>query len=184
MRHIPLGILGKNGKGIFEHYSINSKCVDIWMGTLSKTLCSCGGYIAGKTELIEILKWNAPGYVYSVGISPMNASAALSSLNLLACNNKPVKSLQKIGTYFLEKLKENGFNVEESLGFGIIPIIIGKSKKTVELSNILFDKYKINVNPIIHPAVEEKKARLRFFMNSEHTKDQIDYVVSALKKNV
>ncbi|MCP4181293.1 MAG: aminotransferase class I/II-fold pyridoxal phosphate-dependent enzyme [bacterium] len=175
-----LGILGKDGKGIFDHYSIDARDVDIWMGTLSKTLCSCGGYIAGKEDLVEMLKCYAPGFAYSVAISPMNAAASLSSLELLKADNKPVKDMQKISKYFHEQLSANGFNVGDSIGAGIIPVIFGKTKKTIEVSDALFRKYKINVNPIIHPAVEEKKARLRFFMNSTHTKDQIDYTVQAL----
>lgn len=176
-----LGNLGNTGKGLFEHYSINPENVDIWMGTLSKTLCSCGGYIAGKKELIEILKCHAPGFVYSVGISPMNAAAALASLKLLQASGKDsVNALQQIGSYMLQQLKKNGFNTGTSTGLGIIPVIYGKTKKTIEVSDILFKKYKVNVNPIIHPAVEERKARLRIFLNSEHTKEQVDYTVQAL----
>jgi 8-amino-7-oxononanoate synthase len=67
-----------------------------------------------------------------------------------------------------------------STGFGIIPVIYGKTIKAIEVSNTLFKKYKINVNPIIHPAVEERKARLRIFLNSKHTKEQVDFTVQAL----
>jgi 8-amino-7-oxononanoate synthase len=176
-----LGILGKNGKGVYEYHNVDPDGVDIWMGTLSKTLCSCGGYIAGRGKLIEMLKYHAAGFVYSVGMTPMNTAAALNSLRLLNSSNEPVASIQKIGTYFLERLKSEGFNTGKSVGLGIIPVIIGGSKKAVTLSNILFDKYKINVNPIGYPAVEEKKARLRFFINSQHTENQINQVISAFK---
>ncbi|MCP4178042.1 MAG: aminotransferase class I/II-fold pyridoxal phosphate-dependent enzyme [bacterium] len=178
-----LGVLGVSGRGIHEHYNLDAKSVDIWMGTLSKTLCSCGGYIAGKTELIEILKYHAAGFVYSVGMTPMNAAAALSSLKLLQKSEAAVKKIQCIGSLFLEKLNKHGFNTGNSIGYGIIPVIIGSSQKAVVLSNILFDKYKININPIGYPAVEERKARLRFFMNSQHTEEQINYVISALDKH-
>ncbi|HJO94109.1 MAG TPA: aminotransferase class I/II-fold pyridoxal phosphate-dependent enzyme [Victivallales bacterium] len=177
-----LGVLGASGKGIYEYYNLDSESVDIWMGTLSKTLCSCGGYIAGKAELIDILKYHAAGFVYSVGMTPMNASAALCSLKLLKKSETTVKKIQYIGGLFLEKLKNHSFNTGNSIGYGIIPVIIGSSQKAVELSNILFDQYKINVNPIGYPAVEERKARLRFFINSQHTEEQIDYVISALDK--
>jgi 8-amino-7-oxononanoate synthase len=174
------GVLGETGKGIFEYYGIDPKKVDIWMGTLSKTLCSCGGYIAGSSELIEILKYNAAGYVYSVGITPMNASAALASLNLMLKNNDKVKALQNISQYFLNGLKKNKLNIGTCDGFAVIPVILGSSKKAVIISDKLLKKYNISVAPAIYPGVEENMARLRFFLNSSHTKEQIDYTVQAL----
>lgn len=53
------GVLGATGRGTFEHFGIDPLSVDIWMGTLSKTAASCGGYIAGSRALIEILKAEA-----------------------------------------------------------------------------------------------------------------------------
>ena len=179
-----LGVLGDTGKGIFEYFSISPSEVDIWMGTLSKTLCSCGGYIAGTSVLIEILKCHSSSFVYSVGISPMNAAAALASLKLLKDKSSEVVKLQKIGSYMVEKLKDKGFNIGNSIGYGIIPVIFGKTKKTIEVSLRLFKDFQVNVNPVIHPAVEERKARLRFFINSSHTVEQIDYTVDALVKCV
>ena len=78
-----LGVMGKNGRGSFEHFGVDPREVDIWMGTLSKTLGSCGGYICGSNDLIEILKYQAPGFVYSVGLSPPATAAALAALRIL-----------------------------------------------------------------------------------------------------
>jgi len=75
-----LGTMGATGRGIGEHWSVERADVDLWMGTLSKSLASCGGYIAGSAELVEYLKYTAPGFVYSVGLSPPNAAAALAAL--------------------------------------------------------------------------------------------------------
>ena len=75
-----LGVLGARGRGLAEHFGIDPKRVDIWMGTLSKTLAGCGGYIAGSHELVEALKFRASGQVYSVGMSPPVAAAALAAL--------------------------------------------------------------------------------------------------------
>ena len=72
-----------HGRGIGEHFARRPADVDLWMGTLSKSFGSCGGYIAGSKALVEYLKYTAPGFVYSVGISPPNAAAALASLRLL-----------------------------------------------------------------------------------------------------
>ncbi|MGE0701292.1 MAG: aminotransferase class I/II-fold pyridoxal phosphate-dependent enzyme, partial [Hyphomicrobiaceae bacterium] len=78
-----LGVLGKTGRGIAEHAGIPGDKVDIWMGTLSKTLASCGGYIAGNQALIDVLKHTAPGFDYSDGLLPAMTAAALASLRVI-----------------------------------------------------------------------------------------------------
>ena len=78
-----IGVLGKRGGGIGEHFGINPADVELWMGTLSKSFASCGGYIAGSGALIEYLKYTAPGFVYSVGMPPPNVAAALAAIRLL-----------------------------------------------------------------------------------------------------
>ncbi len=65
-----LGVLGATGRGIAEAQGVDPRGVDIWMGTLSKSLCAAGGYIAGPRELIAWLRHTLPGFVYSVGLSP------------------------------------------------------------------------------------------------------------------
>src|SRR5690606_10882975 len=62
------GVLGATGRGLAEHCGVDGAKIDIWMGTLSKAYASCGGYIAGNTELIELLRYAAPGFVFSVGL--------------------------------------------------------------------------------------------------------------------
>ena len=78
-----IGTMGDHGKGMAEFFGINPQDVDLWMGTLSKSFGSCGGYIAGCQQVVEYLKYTAPGFVYSVGLSPSNAAAALESIRLL-----------------------------------------------------------------------------------------------------
>ena len=78
-----LGVLGHHGAGIGEHFDVNRSDVDIWMGTMSKALGSCGGYIAGSRALVEFLKYTAPGFVFSVGLPAAAAAAALASIRIL-----------------------------------------------------------------------------------------------------
>ena len=79
-----LGVLGPRGFGSADHAGIDPGEVDIWMGTLSKSLVSCGGYIAGRRTLIDYLKRMAPGFVFSVGMTPPNAAAALAAIDILS----------------------------------------------------------------------------------------------------
>lgn len=176
-----LGVLGKTGKGLHEYFAVSGKEVDIWMGTLSKTLAGCGGYIAGERALVEHLKYAAPGFVYSVGMAPPLAAASLAALRIMQQEPDRVTRLQKNGQLFLETAKKNRFNTGSSQGFAIIPAITGSSIKATKLSNKLFEQ-GINVQPIIYPAVEERAARLRFFLSAMHTEQAIQHVCETVGK--
>jgi myxalamid-type polyketide synthase MxaB len=86
-----IGTMGPCGRGIGEHFGVNRTDVDIWMGTLSKSIGSCGGYIAGCQELVEYLKYTAPGFVYAAGL-PQRCRALAASLLVRA--QRPRKSGQ------------------------------------------------------------------------------------------
>lgn len=174
-----LGVLGAHGKGLAEHFGIDGREVDIWMGTLSKTLASCGGYIAGSGVLVGILKFAAPGFVYSVGISPPLAAASLHALQIMLAEPERVHRLHENTQLFLSLAKNAGLDTGTSEGFAIVPVIVGSSRKVITLSNALFD-HGINVQPIIHPAVEEKSARLRFFLSCDHEEADIRRTVQIL----
>jgi len=174
-----LGTMGPRGLGIGEHFDIDRNDVDIWMGTLSKSLASCGGYIAGSRALVDNLKFNAPGFVYSVGMSPPLAAAALESIKILLAEPERVASLQRISSLFLEKARLLGIDTGLAQGLAIIPAIVGSSLKAARLSQAM-KTTGINVQPILYPAVSEKSARLRFFLSSDHTDDQITTALSSL----
>jgi 8-amino-7-oxononanoate synthase len=74
------GVMGPTGLGIREHFSVGGDDVDIWMGTLSRALAGCGGYIAGSRALVEHLKWRAPAFLHGVGMAPALAASALAAL--------------------------------------------------------------------------------------------------------
>ena len=174
-----LGVLGATGKGIHEHYGVAGKDVDIWMGTLSKTLAACGGYVAGERALVEHLKYSAPGFVYSVGISPPVAGAALEALRIMNSEPERVARLHQRAQRLLARARDAGIDTGHSQGYAIVPALAGGSLKATRLSNQLFE-HGINAQPIIHPAVEEKAARLRFFVSADHTDEQIERLIAAL----
>lgn len=174
-----LGVIGDHGKGISEYYHININDVDIWMGTLSKALASSGGYVSGKQELIDFFRYSSPGFVYSCGLSPADTASALASLTMLAKEPQRVHKLQTVSHYLLTQLQKRGFNTGLSEHTAIIPVIIGDSVKTIELCYKLRMKH-IYLQALFAPVVEENKARLRIFVNSSHTKKQMDTLVQAL----
>jgi 7-keto-8-aminopelargonate synthetase-like enzyme len=174
-----LGVLGERGFGVFEHFGVDPKDVDIWMGTLSKTLAACGGFIAGQTALVEYLKCLSGGFVYSVGLSPPLAAAASAALAILEREPGRVQRLHKMSRLFFDAARSHGWDTGTSLGLAIIPIMAGNSVRAVALSQKLFER-GINVQPIIHPAVPERAARLRFFLTSEHSAEQISETITAI----
>jgi 8-amino-7-oxononanoate synthase/acyl carrier protein len=171
-----IGVMGKTGRGIGEYFDVEPSSVDIWMSTLSKTFGSCGGYIGGCKELIEYLRYTAPGFVFSVGIPPPAAAAALASLQVLEEHPERVARLQARSAQFLEAARDRGLNTGLAGGTGVVPVITGNSLLALRLSRRLFER-GINVQPILYPAVEEAAARLRFFITSCHSPEQIQHTV-------
>jgi 7-keto-8-aminopelargonate synthetase-like enzyme len=178
-----LGTMGKTGRGLGEHAEIAASSVDLWMGTLSKSLASCGGYIAGSAELIEYLKYTAPGFVYSVGISPPNAATALAALTVLEREPQRVARLHELSALFLRFARERGLNTGHAAGTPVIPIIVGNSVRCLLLSRALCRR-GINVQPIIHPAVPEQGTRLRVFITINHTEALVCGAVDAIAEEL
>jgi 8-amino-7-oxononanoate synthase len=177
------GVLGKTGRGVGEYFNVNRADVDLWMGTLSKSFASCGGYIAGSHALVEYLKYTTPGFVYSVGLSPPNCAAALASTKQLLQHPERVAKLQSNAKYFLELLKARGINTGMSKDSAVVPAIIGNSVLCLQLSDALKNR-GINVQPILYPAVEEDMARLRFFISSLHKPEQLLKAADILKEEL
>ncbi len=172
-----LGVMGETGRGIAEHFGIDPNQIDIWMGTLSKTLASCGGYICGSKELIEVLKYNSPGFVYSVGMPPANAAAAQAALEALVAEPERVQRVQENGRLFLAEAKAAGLDTGTSEGFAVVSVMVGDILRAIKLSERLLES-GINALPIVYPAVPMKAARVRFFITALHKPEDIKRAVA------
>lgn len=176
-----LGVLGASGRGIAEHTGVDPRDVDIWMGTLSKTLAGSGGYIAGSAALIDLLKLGVSGFIYSVGLSPPIAGAAIEALDVMQREPERTTRLQRNGRLFLDAARAAGLDTGLGEGHAICPVLVGDSLRAAKLCEVLLNE-GINVAPIIYPAVPMQSARLRFFMTSGHTEAQITTAVAATKR--
>ncbi|MBT3224598.1 MAG: aminotransferase class I/II-fold pyridoxal phosphate-dependent enzyme, partial [Proteobacteria bacterium] len=178
------GVIGATGKGIGEHYGLDGKRIDLWMGTLSKSLASCGGWIAGSKDLITYLRYTAPGFVYSAGITAANGVAALSSLRLMLAEPERVQTLQSNARCFHDELVKHQLDTGPAKGASaVIPVITGNSMHALLLSQKLLEQ-NINVQPIVFPAVADDSSRLRFFLSSTHTRDELAQTAETTAKSL
>ena len=172
-------VIGKNGGGVDDYYNLKPDDIDIKMGTLSKGLGTCGGYLAGKKSIIEYLRYSLPGFIFSVGMSPGIAAATLESIRIIRKDNTLVKQLQDNIRYFVTKAREKGFNLCMAGESAVAPVMVGKDSDAFDLSAALLEK-GIFVPPAVYPAVPANKARLRFCLTSCHNRNQIDHTLDTL----
>lgn len=174
-----LGVLGETGRGVREYFGLKPGDVDLWMSTLSKSMCGCGGFIAGREDIIHFLKYGSPGFVFSVGMPPPIAAACNKALEIMLREPERVHKLQAISQYFLKYAQERGLDTGAAQGYAVVPIIVGDSMVTGFLSQLLFQR-GIYVMPITFPAVREGAARLRFFISASHTEEQVRAAIDAV----
>lgn len=174
-----LGVLGKTGHGIEEHFGLDN-AVDIKMGTLSKAIPSGGGYIAADKDTITYLKHVAPGFIFSAALPPPTVAAAKAAFEVIEDEPERLTTLQRNIKHFLTGLKERGFNTLQS-ETAIIPIICGNDEKALMMAKLAQEE-GIFVLPILPPAVPPKTSRLRATVTAAHTPDDINHALNVLEE--
>jgi 8-amino-7-oxononanoate synthase len=175
-----MGVIGETGRGISEHWGVAAGEVDLWMGTLSKAFASCGGYIAGSRDLVTYLRHTAPGFVYSVGLSPAHAAAALTALRLLARQPERVQLVRSRSQLFHDLALERGLDTgNANRDAAVIPLMTGEPKVAAYMSRYMLGR-GILALPIGFPAVPRNRTRLRFFVSSRHSEDDIRAAIEAM----
>jgi 8-amino-7-oxononanoate synthase len=177
------GIVGRTGRGICEEYNMPSSSIDVHMGTLSKTLASSGGYIAGDRGLIEYMRYLCPGFIFSVGLAPADTAAALAALDVLEKEPHRPKQLRESARYFRKLAREYGLDVGGSEESPVISLIVGDDIAAMHLSQQLLLQ-GIHVQPIVRPAVSASTARLRFFITLDHTEEQFRATIPTLAREL
>lgn len=172
-------VLGETGRGVDEYFGIDPADIDIHMGTLSKGFGTCGGYLAGKQNLIEYLRYNLPGFVFSVGISPPLAAAVIKGIEIMERDNSRVERLHRNIKHFLDQAHHYGMDTCLAGETAVTPIMIGPDDLAFMLSKQLEDE-GIIAPPAVFPAVARGQARLRFCLTSEHKEDQINQALETL----
>ena len=173
-----IGVLGETGHGIEEHFGMPADTIDIKMGTLSKTIPSVGGYIAGNLDLINYLRHAARGFIFSAALPPASAAAALETFDVIEDEPERIKQLQKHTNHFGTRLREAGFRIMET-ETAIMPIVCGDTELAARLAHFCQER-GIFVQAIVAPVVPEGSERLRACVCATHTTEDIDYCVDVL----
>ncbi|MFE5719059.1 aminotransferase class I/II-fold pyridoxal phosphate-dependent enzyme [Streptomyces erythrochromogenes] len=178
-----IGTVGEHGRGVGEFFGVGRSDVDLWMGTLSKSFASCGGYLGGSARMVRWLRHTLPGFVYSVGLTPANAAAALAATELITAEPHRVRALRRNAGLFLGLAAAAGLPTGSSADTPIVPVVLGDSARTLHVADRLFARGVV-ADPIFHPAVDEGLSRLRFFVTSEHREEDIRRAVAVLAEEV
>jgi len=173
-------VIGETGGGVDEYFHLNGDDIDIKYGTLSKGLGTCGGYLAGKKCLIDYLRYNMPGFVFSVGISPALAAGSLAAIRTLRSHPEIMENLRTAIRSFAESAKRRHLDICLAGETAVLPVLVGKDEDAWLLSNEL-KKRGVSVPPAMYPAVPKGKARLRFCVISEHKPEQIERALDILE---
>ena len=169
------GVLGRCGRGSAEHFGLGYNDIDIQMGTLGKALGSCGAYIAGAPQYVDYLVNKARSFIYSTALPPAALGASQAALDLLLEDPAPVQHLRFLADYFRQGLKKMGITVRND-PTPIIPIVVGDSNKTMELSTWFLEQ-GVFIQGIRPPTVASGQSLLRVTVSADLTQADLDMVL-------
>ncbi len=172
-----VGVLGKKGTGIEEHFGMGD-VIDIKMGTLSKTIPSVGGYVAGKKELIDFLRHGSRAYIFSAALPPAQAAAANEAFKVILDEPERIERLNANTKQFIGGLKGMGFDtlLTET---AIVPVLCGTDEKAFELTKRCQEQ-DVFVLPVVSPAVQEGMSRLRATVTAAHDPSDIEQAMEVI----
>jgi len=175
------GVLGATGRGLTEHYGIDPKRVDISVGTLSKSFAASGGFIAASATVIQWLRYTLPGFIFSVGLSPVTVATARAALGVLAHDPERVARLHRNSRRFLDLAGKAGFDTGSAQGIAVVPLLFPDTDTTL-VAAMALEQAGIFAPPVIIVGVPMDKPRIRFFLSAAHRDADIDKVFAVLQQ--
>jgi 8-amino-7-oxononanoate synthase len=170
-------VLGKTGRGIEEHFGLDD-VIDIKMGTLSKTIPSVGGYVAGRKELIQYLRHASRAYIFSAALPPGQTAAANEAFKVILDEPWRINKVNANSRQFIDGLKAAGFDTLQTTT-AIVPVLCGTDERAYQLTQVCQHK-DLFVLPVVSPAVPEGMARLRATVTAAHEADEIAHAVEVI----
>ena len=174
-----VGVLGKTGRGIEEHFDIWDS-IDIKMGTLSKTIPSVGGYVAGRKELIQYLRHTSRAYIFSAALPPAQAGAAKEAFKVILDEPWRIQKVHANANQFIQGLKKRGFDTLLT-STAIVPVLCGTDERAFAMTRES-QHHDVFVLPVVSPAVPEGLSRLRATVTAAHEPQEIEYAMDVMEK--
>ncbi|MCH2533649.1 MAG: aminotransferase class I/II-fold pyridoxal phosphate-dependent enzyme [Bdellovibrionales bacterium] len=174
------GVLGTNGLGSAEKYDLHGN-IDLTMGTFSKICGTIGGFMCGSKEVIDWINISARSVFFSVGLPPSTVMATLKSLEIFQKEPERRSHLRENISFFVDGLRELGFEIDKNHDSAIVPVIIGDDELLGKMYKILFDAGVYTI-PVVYPAVSKNSSRFRFTVSAIHSKVDLDYVLLVIEK--
>lgn len=174
-----LGVFGKTGAGVCEHFGVSND-VDLIMGTFSKSLGTIGGFIASDENIINYLKHNSRTLIFSASITPASTACVLAALDVMAEETWRQDALWANTKRAKEGFLKAGFEIGTT-ETPIIPLYVRDNTKTFTITKMLMDD-GVFVNPVVSPAVRSEDSLIRYSLMATHTFDQIDESVEKISK--
>jgi 7-keto-8-aminopelargonate synthetase-like enzyme len=172
-----VGVLGKTGRGIEEYFDMDGT-IDIKMGTLSKTIPSIGGYVAGKKEIITYLRHASRAYIFSAAIPPAQAAAAKAAFEVILEEPWRIDKLSQNSMQFIQGLKARGFNTLNTQT-AIVPVLCETDENAFMMTREA-QHHDIFVLPVVSPAVPPGLSRLRATVTSAHDPKDIEIAMDII----
>ncbi|XP_036398170.1 serine palmitoyltransferase 2 [Megalops cyprinoides] len=182
-----IGALGPNGRGVVDYFGLDSRDVDIMMGTFTKSFGAAGGYIGGKKELIDYLRTHSHSAVYATSMSPPVVEQIITSMKCImgedgtTIGRDRVQQLAENTTYFRRKLQEMGFIIYGNDDSPVVPMMLYMPAKIGAFGREML-KRNIGVVVVGFPATPIIESRARFCISAAHTKEMLDMALSVISE--
>ena len=174
-----VGLYGENGGGIAEREGLSDR-ITVIEGTLAKGFGLCGGYITGSAALIDAVRSNAPGFIFSTTIAPPIVGAAIASIRYVCEHNELRISHQERSNKLKQMLRDAGLPLMETSVTHVVPVLIGDPIRCKQATDMLLEDYDIYIQPINYPTVPKGTERLRITPTPLHTDALMLDLVEAL----
>lgn len=190
-----VGMYGPHGAGVAEHLDWQKSradpaaapsttvmdSIDIISGTLGKAYGNVGGYIAGSSRMIDLVRSYAPQFIFSTTLPPAVLTGATTAIEVLMESNH-TRQLQQLRTRELKDALHNANIPLQSNPSHIVPILVGSAEKAKQASDLLLSEYGCYVQPINFPTVAMGLERLRVTPTPQHTSEHVAHLVNALQQ--
>jgi 5-aminolevulinate synthase len=175
-----VGMYGPQGAGLAAQQGVMQE-VDVIQGTLAKAFGTMGGYIAASTQLVDFVRSNGSGFIFTTALPPSIAAAALAGVQTVRSSDTLRQRHQERAQTLKRRLREAGLPVMPSPSH-IVPLMVGDPRRCQEISNTLMVEHGIYLQPINFPTVPRGTERLRITPSPVHDDRDFDQLIEALNE--